>query len=171
MSSQYATTHSILHTLDVCAKACIDGHKGYLAAAKDVRDPELRSLFEKYADERAGFIAELEHLIESFGGAPVNQGTVKGTAHRGFLDARVSMEGATDAVLLGECERGELAAIAAYDRAFGRTPLDTLPGDVRQAVVGQRGAIRAAYDDIAKQDVSRRRAAHGGNHQGDSHAT
>jgi uncharacterized protein (TIGR02284 family) len=160
MSTEYATSNSIIHTLDACAKACIDGHKGYLAAAKDVRSEELKTLFEKYADERAGFISELEHLIESFGGVPINCGTAKGTAHRGFLEARVSMEGATDAVILGECDRGELAAIAAYDHAFGKTPLDMLPGDVRQAVIEQRGAIRAAYDDITKQDVSRRRAAH-----------
>jgi uncharacterized protein (TIGR02284 family) len=160
MSTEYANSNKVMHTLHACAKACIDGEKGYLTAENEVRDPELKSLFHKYSAERGRFISELEHLIESFGGIPVKHGTVKGAAHRGFMEARVATEGATDALILGECERGELAAIAAYDHAFGQTPVDTLPTDVREAVVQQRAAILAAYDALTNQDVTRRRYVH-----------
>jgi uncharacterized protein (TIGR02284 family) len=158
MSMEHANSKTTFHTLRACAKACIDGERGYAAAAKDVRDPELRGLFESYSKQRAGFVSALEHLLESLGGPPVEHGSIRGLVHRGFLDARVSMEGATDAVILGECERGELAAIAAYDREFERTPIDSLPPDVRALVVEQRAAIRTAYDEITKRDLAHRRA-------------
>jgi uncharacterized protein (TIGR02284 family) len=152
-----STSTSIVNTLNACIRACIDGERGYRAAAADVHDPMLRAKLEKYATERAGFASSLVELVESFGGRPAAHGTARGAAHRGFLEARAATERATDAVVLGECERGKLGALAAYDRAFEKTPLDTLPIDVRSVVVKQRAAIQTAYDDVTRIDVGRRR--------------
>jgi uncharacterized protein (TIGR02284 family) len=157
MSTEYAASNDLMHTLHACAKACIDGELGYLAAAREVGDPELKGVFEKYSQQRAGFVSALEHFIESLGGTSEMHGSTRGAMHRGFMEARVAMEGATDTLILGECGRGELAAIAAYDREFESTPVDSLPLDVRAAVVEQRAAIRAAYDDITTRDLAHRR--------------
>jgi uncharacterized protein (TIGR02284 family) len=154
MSTESAASNRVMHTLHACAKACIDGELGYLAAARDARDPELKGVFEKYSKERARFVSALEHFIVSLGGSSEERGSVGGDVRRGFMAARVSTEGPTDAVILGECERGELAAIATYDHELETTPLDSLPLDVRATVVEQRAAFRAAYDDITKRDLA-----------------
>jgi uncharacterized protein (TIGR02284 family) len=147
MSTESTASSRIMHTLHACARACIDGELGYLAAARDVHDPELRGVFEKYSRERAGFVSALEHFIESLGGTSEEHGSADGLA-----EARAPTEGATDGVILGECERGELAAIAIYDRELESTPLDSLPVDVRATVVEHRAAFRAAYEDITHRD-------------------
>ncbi len=44
-----------------------------------------------------------------------------------------------------------LAALVAYDRGFKRTPLDTLPKDLRATLIDQRAEIKTAHDDILRR--------------------
>jgi uncharacterized protein (TIGR02284 family) len=149
---------SIIRTLNTCIETCIDGEKGYATAAADVRDLTLKALFEQYAMQRAAFVLALQEAIEELGGMPENQGTAKGTLHRGLTGARLALEGRSDAVILDECERGDRAAVAAYDRALARTPLPTLPPKVSQLLVEQRAAIKGTYDEVMHEDIRRRSA-------------
>lgn len=153
-------TPKIIRTLNACIEACIDGEKGYAIAAANVRDETLKALFHKYAEQREDFVRVLQRAIEKLGGYAENQGSAKGMLHRGLAGARIALEGHTDEVILSECERGELGAVAAYDRAFAKTPIDMLPADVRALLVEQRAAIKAAYDDITREDLRRRFARH-----------
>jgi uncharacterized protein (TIGR02284 family) len=152
------TTPNVVDTLETCLGACMDGMNGYGVAAEDARDAGLRRLFEKYREERAEFVRVLRDSIRGYGYTPKDHGTAKGAAHRGFMEARVVLEPkSAEIALLDECERGEHSAVAAYDHAFARTPLDALPTGLRAALVAQRAAIQAACDDIGAQDIDRRR--------------
>lgn len=153
-------TSNIVRMLNTCIEVCIDGEKGYAIAAANIRDETLKALFHKYGEQREDFVQALQRAVESLNGYAENEGSVKGTLHRGLSGARVALEGPTDEVILGECERGELGALAAYDRAFAKTSFDTMPADVRSLLVDQRAAIKAAYDDITREDIRRRLSHH-----------
>jgi uncharacterized protein (TIGR02284 family) len=151
------TNHDVLETLDACLAACMDGMKGYATAASDTHDTGLKSIFEKYAAQRAEFVRILRESIRGYGEHPKDHGTAKGTAHRGFIEARATLEPKNaDTMILGECERGELAALATYDHAFDKTPLDALPTGLRAILVEQRAAIQVAHDALANRDLDRR---------------
>lgn len=145
------TDPKIFRTLNNCIETCTDGEKGYASAAADVRDPALKAVFHAYGMQRAGFVLALQAAIGKLGGVPESEGTVKGAAHRGFMGVRMALEGRPDSALVGECERGERAALLAYDRGFKRTPLDTLPKDIRATLIEQRAAIKTAHDDILRR--------------------
>jgi uncharacterized protein (TIGR02284 family) len=144
-------TRAIVKTLNTCIETCTDGEKGYAAAAADVRDPTLKALFSSYEKQRADFVRELQTAIDQLGAFAENEGTVKGTAHRGFVGARLAIEGRHDSVLLAECERGERGAIAAYDRAFSKTPLDEMPAGIQTMLMEQRAAMKVAHDDVLRR--------------------
>ena len=159
MTPETLTSPRIVRALNACIEACVDGERGYRAAAHDTYDEGLKTLFRKRAAERASFAHALREMVSSYGGVPVDHGSTRGAIHRGFLEARVATEGAaSNTVVLGECERGELGALAAYDRALATIPSEAVPDDVRSLVAEQRAAIRAAYDAITAEDLGRRSA-------------
>lgn len=153
-----AISPGVIVALNSCVEACIDGEKGYALAAANVRDPMLKVLLRRYAAQRAEFVLALQTVIEGLGGFSENEGTTKGALHRGFTSARVAIEGRTDVVILGECERGEVAALEIYDHALDSMPLELLPPQVRILVVDQRAAIKLAHDDITREDLKHRLA-------------
>jgi uncharacterized protein (TIGR02284 family) len=153
-------TPKVIRTLNACIEVCIDGEKGYAIAAANVRDEMLKSLFHKYASQREDFVRALQRAIEALGGFAENEGSTKGAVHRGLTGARIALEGRHDMVILGECERGELGAMAAYDRAFAKAPLDAMPVEVRDLLREQRASIEAAYEEISLEHIRRRSTQH-----------
>lgn len=148
----------LIYALNRCIEACIDGEKGYANAAADVRDETLKSVFHSYSNQRSEFVRTLQSTIEALGGFAENHGTARGTAHRGFTEARMALEGRPESVALAECERGESKALAVYDRFLASLPMDALPAPIRIMLVDQRAAIKLAHDDVLTRDLASRRA-------------
>src|SRR5690606_368404 len=84
-----------------------NGEKGFLAAAEDTKNPELRQVFQQRAQDCAGAVAELQAIVTQAGGKPEDSGTVAGALHRGWVNLKASIAGRTDQAILEECERGE----------------------------------------------------------------
>src|SRR5262249_20849408 len=141
----------IVRALNHCIEICTDGEKGYAAAAADVRAPALKASFQEKAKQRADFVLELQAVIQQLGGYPENEGTARGTVHRGWIDLRLAVEGREDHLLLEECVRGETAAIEAFKKAIQRTPLDTLPRDLRSLVQRQYSTIQASLEEARQK--------------------
>ena len=146
-----ATSPNIFHLLETCIEVSTDGEKAYAVAAADARAPELKALFHDYSAQRSEFVRALTAQMQTLGGAPAIHGTASGSALRSLMGMRLVVEGNKDEVLLAECERAERRALAAYDRAFRRTPLDTVPTDVSAILVEQRGAIERAHADVLRR--------------------
>jgi uncharacterized protein (TIGR02284 family) len=116
-----------------------NGEKGFLAAAEDTKDPELRGLFQNRANDCASGAAELQTLVTQLGGKPETGGSMSGAVHRGWAHLKSAVTGHSDTVLLEECERGEDDAKAAYADALK----EPLPEDVRTVVQRQyEGVLR-----------------------------
>lgn len=128
---------------DVIA-VCREGELGYAEAAKDVREPPLQELFMLFADQRRIFADTLERHAIWLGGAPRATPRISGWVHRKWLEARAGIDHGSAISLLAECERGEHAALAKYERALS-VPI---PEALRMILLDQVAEIRAAHDQL-----------------------
>jgi uncharacterized protein (TIGR02284 family) len=128
---------------DVIA-VCREGELGYAEAAKDVRATALQELFKLFADQRRIFADVLERHVVSLGGVTEATPRISGWIHRKWLDVRAGIDHGSAVTLLAECERGEHAALAKYERALSIP----LPDDLRTILLEQVAEIREAHDRL-----------------------
>lgn len=147
MSTTFAATHetntSRINTLIQTLK---DGEAGFLAAATDVVNPDLKSTFHHYAIQRRKFATELQMLVVREGEAPESSGSLSGAAHRGWMSVRSVVSAHEDSAILEECERGEDSAVVAFKDALSDVKL----GAAKSIVDTQFTEIRKAHDHIRK---------------------
>ncbi len=127
-------------------EVCVDGEQGYRAAADDVLNSELEGIFRHYAEQRAKFAKELRGEIERLGGEPVAHGTVLGAIHRGWMNVKSGVTGASAGAAIAACETGEDSAAAAFEQAVD----STLPGETRAIVERQAKQIREAHSYLLR---------------------
>ena len=134
------TEREVLHHLiDICH----DGERGFRAAAGSVDAPALKALFADLAAQRRLFAEELAPHLRRLGGSP-DGGTRAGRLHRGWMRLRGIVPGTHDHSIVNEAERGEHAALRAYDDALN----GMLPPTATDTIEQQRDAIRQANESI-----------------------
>ena len=138
----------VLHDL---IEICSDGERGFRTAAGQVSDPGLQALFLELADERRRFGADLLGHLQRLGGHTDTGGSGKGVVHRSWMTLLSLVPGDRDQAMVIEAERGERAALTAYDRALAG--LSALSVD--WLVEAQREAVRKAHERIATFDLRR----------------
>ena len=104
--------------LEHLVEICRDGERGFRAAAQYVNTPQLQELFAEIAEQRQNFVRELEPHLNRLGGSTLSTGTRAGAIHRGWMNVKAHVPGHQDQTIVAEAERGEHAAIAAYDDAL-----------------------------------------------------
>ena len=140
------TEREVLHYL---IEICEDGERGFLAAADHVSDPGLKSLFTELAAERARFVEDLVPHLQRLGGHTDRDGSSAGTLHRGWIGLKSLVPGHHDHTIVTEAERGEHAALNAYEDALK----GMLPPTVSSLIEAQREAMQKAHDRIHTIDT------------------
>ena len=122
-----------------------DGQQGFKEAAESVKNPQLKSLFNDYSQQRARFIVELRSKAQSPNKRdPDISGSATGALHRGWINLKSALSRGDDHAILAECERGEVSAMEEY-----QTALDNgLSAPVRDIVSRQYIEIEATHDRI-----------------------
>ena len=134
----------VVSTLNELIEYCKDGQHGYHTAAEDVKNPELKSLFNNFAQQRATFASQLREQVKQFGGDPDKSGSVTGSLHRTWIDIKSVVAGGDEAAILAECDRGDSAAEEKYDEALRKH----LPQSALQVVRKQHDEVRNARNQI-----------------------
>jgi len=137
-----ANTTSILNNLIETSK---DGEKGFRTSADNAKDPELKELFRKRADECARGASELQGLVAGMGGEPERSGSVAGALHRGWVNIKTSVTSEDDLAILEEVERGEDVAKASYRKALDSGDLSP---DARAIVQKQYDGVLRNHDQV-----------------------
>ena len=137
-----ASTTSILNDLIETSK---DGEKGFLTSADNAKDPELKEIFRKRAEDCARGAAELQSLVAGMGGKPEKGGSVAGAIHRGWVNIKTSVTTQDDLAILEEVERGEDVAKASYRKALDS---DDLSADARAVVQKQYDGVLRNHDQM-----------------------
>ncbi len=132
--------------LNSLIETCKDGENGFRCAARAVQDNgELHLVFHAYAQERAGFAAELQAEVRRLGGDAEKRGSIGGAVHRGWMDIKAAVTGGDEHAILSECKRGEDSAVQAYDRLLEEK---VLPPGGKALVERQRTQVKSAHDKI-----------------------
>jgi uncharacterized protein (TIGR02284 family) len=139
-----ASDAQVISTLNNLIQICRDGQEGFHTAAEGVANPELKELFQRYSGQRASFAGELRDEVRRMGGEAAEGGSVTGSFHRGWMGLKAALTGEDERAILGECERGEDSALAAYRAALG---VD-LPVSVRSIVERQFAEVKEALHHI-----------------------
>jgi len=147
------TNDDTISTLNNLVETCKDGENGYRTAADGVKNSELTTLFNTYAQQRARFASELQAEVRRLGGDPEQTGSVAASLHRGWINIKSVVTGADEAAVIAECESGEDSAVANYQGALKAN----LPADAQSVVQRQYTEVKEAHDKI--RDMKRASSA------------
>jgi uncharacterized protein (TIGR02284 family) len=118
--------------------------EGFHTCANGMRSNNLKALFEAAAQRCASGASELEAKIQDLGGEPAQGGSVSGSMHRAWTNIKSAITGMSEHAVLTECERGEDAAVSAYQEALQRN----LPAEVRVVVDRQYNGVKENHDRV-----------------------
>jgi uncharacterized protein (TIGR02284 family) len=145
----------VISTLNDLIETCRDGQEGFKDSAEAIKDPELKTLFFEYSQQRAQFAAVLMELARELGGDPTHSGSTAGALHRGWIDLKSAITGGSEESILNECERGEDSAKDAYKDALEKN----LPANIADVVRQQASAVQAAHNRVRELRNAESRAA------------
>lgn len=134
----------IVSTLNDLIETCRDGLNGFKEAAENVKSLDLKSSFNKMADQRAKFVQELQLEVRRLGGEAEKSGSTAGAIHRVWMDIKGTLTGKDDHTILVECERGEDSAVSVYKEALR----PGLPTEVLTIVQLQYQTIQKDHDRV-----------------------
>ena len=123
---------------------CVDGQKGFEAAAKVVDDPTIKDELVGYSWQRQQFAQDLRSRMKSLGEEPGHHGSVSGAVHRGWMDVKSAFGASSGHSILAECERGEDVAEKVYREAMS----SGLPPEYTKVVETQYQTIQRTHDRI-----------------------
>jgi uncharacterized protein (TIGR02284 family) len=151
-----ANQKEIISTINNLIETLKDGQKGFTEAADAVDDPQLKSLFTGYSEQRFRFASELQAQVKSLGEPePETGGSAAGAMHRGWINLKSAITSKEESAILAECERGEDAAVQAFEKAMR----DDLTSAVRDIVSRQYSEIKSAHDRIKTLRDAAKKAA------------
>jgi uncharacterized protein (TIGR02284 family) len=138
------TNEEVISALNDLIETCKDGEEGFRTAGDEIQNPDLRTLFHMYSQQRARFGAELNNEVLRHGGDPASSGHVSAALHRGWLNIKTAVTGKDTSAIIDECERGEDVAVANYQDALKKT----LPSDLLSIVQQQYSEVKKAHDTV-----------------------
>ena len=140
MSVDEKVTKELIETL-------MDGATGFAHAADRLGDsdrPELAATMRRFAEQRAGFAAELEQMAAQYGDHVDESGSLAAKAHRGWMAVKDAITGSSPKGVLDAAEQGEDHAVSEYDDALSSDISDGL----RTVVERQRREVKSAHDEV-----------------------
>jgi uncharacterized protein (TIGR02284 family) len=140
-----AQQKEIISTINSLIETLKDGQEGFKQAAEAVKDPQLKSLFNEYSQQRSRFATDLQGQAKALGEAkPEKTSSAAGAMHRAWINLKSVISSGDDHAILAECERGEDSAVKEYREALD----NGLTSPLRDIVSRQYSEVKAAHDRI-----------------------
>src|SRR5437588_6913407 len=135
----------VISTINNLIETLKDGQEGFKQAAEGVKDPQLKSLFTEYSQQRSRFATELQSQTRNLGEPePDTSSSPAGALHRAWINLKSAVTKGDDHAILAECERGEDSAVEEYKKAMD----DDLSATLREIVSRQYAEIKKAHDRV-----------------------
>ena len=134
----------VIDTLNDLIETSKDGEAGFQTCADNVKNPTLKAFFLQKSERCREGAMQLQQIVREMGGDPDRGTSFSGDMHRFWVNIRGTISGMDDHAILDECERGEDAAKASYEKALRQD----LPGDVRLVVERQYREVKSNHDRV-----------------------
>lgn len=122
----------------------VDSSKGFAKAAENIENRDIASYFRRCGQRRSTFASELQRVVETNGESVSDSGTLKGKAHRWWLDMRGTIQNGDEHAILAEAERGEDAIKARYENVLK----DTAGSPLNAVLQQQYASVKQDHDTI-----------------------
>lgn len=123
-----------------------DRIQGYLTAAQETDQDDLKSVFSEMMTASQECRRELVQEISKLGGTPIEGTTVSGKLFRVWMDVKAALTSKDRKAILNSCEFGEDAAVKTYQTEIAG---DTLNGTEYLPIVkDQFTKIKSGHDKI-----------------------
>lgn len=121
-----------------------DGANGFRTCKDDADDEALKTYFQNRAQSCEEAVRILSAEVRRYGGNPETSGSAAGALHRTWVDLKTAMTSQDNLAVLEECERGEAAAVVAYENALR----EEMPGDLRALLDQQYEGAKRNHDRV-----------------------
>lgn len=138
--------NDVIAILNELIETSKDGEEGFRSSAENVEDARLKDFFLSRSKEVGASVLELQGLVRSLGGVPVNATSIGGTLHRRWMDIKTALTANDNVAVLNETERGEDFALAAYRNALEIG----LPEEIKAVVLRHLDGVKRNHD-LVKQ--------------------
>lgn len=138
-------TQHIVTSLNELIETSKDGEYGFRASAEHAQSAPIKQLFLTRAEGCAQAAAELQTLVQQYGGKAETDGTASGALHRGWVAVKGTLAGSSDLSMLEEAERGEDTALERYRDALRE---NHLPAAARELVERQYQGVKRNHDQM-----------------------
>lgn len=131
-----------------CREAALDLERFLGHAAADTRNRAGHKRLYEAAEAVSELPPALEEALRSIDAFVETSGTARGALRRVALEARVTVRGRTDALVLRQTEAAMLRAIAVYDDALA--DLTRVPRGFVDLVLAQRTKLSHLHRELAR---------------------
>jgi uncharacterized protein (TIGR02284 family) len=105
-------------TLNQLVNVCLDGERGFQAAAGRLSDSNLAHLFESYSRQRRGFVEQLQRELGRLGLESEQSDAAGAATQPGPANVTAAGPETDEGTVIADCERAEELAIEAYSSAL-----------------------------------------------------
>lgn len=123
-----------------------DRIQGYLTAAKETQEDDLKSVFSDLMHTSQECRRELTQEVTKLGGTPIEGTTVSGKFYRAWMDVKAALTSKDRKAILNSCEFGEDVAVKTYEAELDSNSLNE--SHYRQLVRDQHSKIKSGHDKI-----------------------
>jgi len=142
-------TDKIGNKLNELLEKNYDAEAGYKLAKDKVDNTVLKEFFDRQQKERYNFGHELKTEMKTFGQEPEKGTSIKGDAHRTWMNIKSTFTSENEEAMLEEAIRGEKAAIEEYNEIINDT---TLPASTKSILTKHRDSIKASLNHVNKME-------------------
>ncbi|GAK88598.1 hypothetical protein JCM19297_3111 [Nonlabens ulvanivorans] len=142
-------TQEVANKLNELLEKNYDAEAGYKLAKDNVDSRRLKGFFEKQAQERYDFGHELKSEIRSYGATPDKGTSVKGDAHRAWMNIKSTFTSDNEESMLEEAIRGEKAAVEEYNTIIADM---TLPPSTNALLTKHRDNVQTALNKVSAME-------------------
>lgn len=108
------TNEQLVDNVNKIIQTNIDRREGYEKAIDEIKDPQLRTLFEDCCKQSNEYVNELRQIVIQHGGTPLETTSTAGDIYRIWMDVKSALAVNNTKAVLQSCEKGEDIALNAY---------------------------------------------------------
>ncbi len=138
-------TDNIGNKLNELLEKNYDAEAGYKLAKEKVEDSRMKNFFDTQQKERYNFGHELKTEMKTFGQEPEKGTSLKGDAHRMWMNIKSTFSNDNQEAMLEEAIRGEKKAVEEYTEIINDS---TLPASTKTILTKHRDRIQSTLKSI-----------------------